>query len=96
MGKVKINVSIVLFYFFSIHYSMSKILPKDSSKVSYTQKLTASEQFDNFAKRTLRANETGPSRIHQTNPNIHIPYAKATLKLIFNFLVTIKRIKPNK
>ena len=42
---------------------MSNILPKDSSKVSYTQKLTVSKQFVNFAKRTLRVTETGPSRI---------------------------------
>ena len=43
---------------------MSNILPKDSSKVSYTQKLTVSKQFDNFAKGTLRVTETGPSRIN--------------------------------
>ena len=43
---------------------MSNILPNDSSKVSYTQKLTVSKQFDYFAKRTLRVTETGPSRIH--------------------------------
>ena len=42
---------------------MSNILPKDSSKVSYTQKLTVSKQFDNFAKRTIRVTETGPTRI---------------------------------
>ena len=35
---------------FSEHYSMSNILPKDSSKVGYTQKITVSQQFDNFAK----------------------------------------------
>ena len=48
---------------FSEHYSMSSILPKDSSKVSYTQKLFVSKKFDNFAKITLRVTETGPSRI---------------------------------
>ena len=48
---------------FSELYSMSNILPKDSSKVSYTQKLTASKQFGNFAKRILRVTETGPSSI---------------------------------
>ena len=42
---------------------MSNILPKDSFKVSNTQKLTVSKQFDNFAKRILRVTETGPSRI---------------------------------
>ena len=43
---------------------MSNILSKDSSKVSYTLKITASKQFDNFAKRALRITETGTSRIH--------------------------------
>ena len=43
---------------------MSNILPKDSSKVNYTQKLIVSKKFDNFAKITLRVTETGPSRIH--------------------------------
>ena len=42
---------------FSEHYSMSNILSKDSSKVSYTQKLIVSK-FDNFAKITLRVTET--------------------------------------
>ena len=42
---------------------MSNILPKDSSKVSYTQKLIVSKKFDNFAKMTLRVTETGPLRI---------------------------------
>ena len=55
-------VSNVLFYF-SEHYSMSNILPKGSSKVSYTQKLIVSKKFDHFAKITLRVTETGPSRI---------------------------------
>ena len=55
-------VSNVCFYF-SEHYSMSKILPKGSSKVSYTQKLIVSKEFDNFAKITLRVTETGPLRI---------------------------------
>ena len=44
-------------------YSMSNILPKDSSKVIYTQKLIVSKKFDNLAKITLRVTETGPSRI---------------------------------
>ena len=44
---------------------MSNILSKDSSKVSYTQKLIVSKKFDNFAKITLRVIETGPSRIAQ-------------------------------
>ena len=48
---------------FSEHYSMSNVLTKDSSKVSYTQKLIVSKKFDNFAKITLRVTETGPSRI---------------------------------
>ena len=48
---------------FSEHYSMSHILPKDSSKVSYTQKLIVSKKFDNLAKIALRVTETGPSRI---------------------------------
>ena len=42
---------------------MSNILPRDSSKVSYTLKITVSKQFDNFAKRALRVTETGTSRI---------------------------------
>ena len=42
---------------------MSIILPKDSSKVSYSLKITVSKQFDNFAKRALRVTETGTSRI---------------------------------
>ena len=37
---------------------MSNILPKDSSKVSYIQKLTVSKHFDHFAKRTLRVTKT--------------------------------------
>ena len=49
---------------FSEHYSMSNILPKDSSKVSYTQKLIVSKKFNDFAKITLRVTETGPSRIN--------------------------------
>ena len=48
---------------FSEHYFMSNILPKDSSKVSYTQKLINSKKFDNFAKITFRVTETGHSRI---------------------------------
>ena len=44
---------------------MSNILPKDSSKVSYTPKITVSKQFDNFAKRALRVTETGTSRIEE-------------------------------
>ena len=50
-------------FIFSEHYSMSNILPKDSSKVSYTLKITVAKQFDNFAKRALRVTETGTSRI---------------------------------
>ena len=42
---------------------MSNILPKDSSKVSYTQKFIVSKKFDNFGKITRRVTETGPSRI---------------------------------
>ena len=42
---------------------MSNKLPKDSSKVSYTQTLIVSKKFDNFAKITLRVTETGPWRI---------------------------------
>ena len=42
---------------------MSNILSKDSSEVSYAQKLIVSKKFDNFAKITLRVTETGPSRI---------------------------------
>ena len=47
---------------------MSNILPKDSSKVSYTQKLIVSKKFDNFAKIILRVTETGPSRIYRRSP----------------------------
>ena len=56
-------VSSVCFYFFE-HYSMSNILPKGSSKVSYTQISIVSKKFDNFAKITLRVTETGPSMIN--------------------------------
>ena len=42
---------------------MSNIFPKDSSKVSYTLKITVSKQCDNFAKRALSVTETGTSRI---------------------------------
>ena len=42
---------------------MSNILPKDISKVIYTQKLIISKKFDNLAKINLRVTETGPSRI---------------------------------
>ena len=53
---------------------MSNILPKDSSKVSYTQKLIVSKKFDNFAKITLRVTETGPSRICVGRfPNYRMP-----------------------
>ena len=44
---------------------MSNILPKDGSKVSYTQKLIVTKKFDNFAKITLRVTETGPPRIKE-------------------------------
>ena len=54
---------------FSEHYSMSNILPKDSFKMSYTQKLIVSKWFDNFAKVTLRVTETGPSRIQRPLSN---------------------------
>ena len=54
---------------------MSNILPKDSSKVSYTQKLIVSKKFDNFAKLTLRVTETGPSRIN--------PLSSSHLKSLF-------------
>ena len=48
---------------------MSNILSKYSSEVSYTQKLTVSKKFENFAKITFRVTETGPSRIHHScNP----------------------------
>ena len=63
MGKVKINGVNCFVLFFSEHYSMSNILPKDSFKVSYTLKITVSKQFDNFAKRALRVTETGTLRI---------------------------------
>ena len=65
MGKVKINGVKCFVFIFSEHYSMSNILPKGSSKVSFTQKLIVSKKIDNFAKITLRVTETGPSRIHQ-------------------------------
>ena len=42
---------------------MSNILPKDSSKVSYTLNVTVSKQFESFANRALRVTETGTSRI---------------------------------
>ena len=52
---------------------MSNILPIDSSKESYTLKITVSKQFVNFAKRALRVTETGTSRIacfaHAANAN---------------------------
>ena len=48
---------------------MSNILPKYSFKVSYTQKLSVSKKFDNFAKITLRVTETGPSILTHTNLN---------------------------
>ena len=65
-------MSIVLFYF-SEHYCLSNILPKDSSKVRYTLKITVSKQFDNFAKRALRVTETGTSRIDSTTgPQIRL------------------------
>ena len=51
-------------FIFSEHYSVSNILPKDSSKVSYTLKISVSKQFDNFDKRALRVTETGTSRIN--------------------------------
>ena len=51
---------------------MSNIVPKDSSKVSYTQKLIISKKFDNFAKITLRVNETGPSKIYDHNNGVWI------------------------
>ena len=46
---------------------MSNILPKDSSKGRYTQKIIFSKKVDNFAKITLRVTETGPSRIENYN-----------------------------
>ena len=52
---------------------MSNILPKDSSKVIYMQKLIVSKKFDNLANITLRVTETGPSRIKrhlQTGKNL--------------------------
>ena len=48
---------------FSDLFPMSNILPKDSSIVTYTQKVIVSKKFDDFAKRTLRVTETGPSSI---------------------------------
>ena len=60
---------------FSEHYSMSNILPKDSSKVSYTQKLVVSKKLDNFAKITLGVTETGHSRIYLFH--LSIPYSNA-------------------
>ena len=39
---------------FSEHYSLSNILPEDSSKMSYTHKLIVSVKFYDFAKITLR------------------------------------------
>ena len=64
---------------------MSNILAKDSSNVSYTQKLTVSKQFDNFAKRTLRVTETGPSRIHL--PEVILQCQKSNgLQRIFIFV----------
>ena len=81
MGKVKINGVNCFFFIFSEHYSISNILPKDSSKVSYTLKITVSKQFDIFAKRALRVTETGTSRINTPakpcmgiQPNLGIKY----------------------
>ena len=63
MGEVKINGVKCFVFIFLKNYSMSNILPKGSSKVSYTQKLIVSKKFDKIAKITLRVTETGPSRI---------------------------------
>ena len=52
---------------YSEHCSMSNILPKDSSKMSYTQTIIVSKKFDNFAKMTLRVSETCPSRTQLGN-----------------------------
>ena len=60
---------------FSEHYSMSNILPKDSSKVSYTQKLIVSKKFDNFSKITLRVTETGPLRIGRVSESVQLQIA---------------------
>ena len=62
MGYVKING--VNYYVSNFLYSMSNILHKDSSKVTYTQTLIVSKKFDNFGKRSLRVTETSPSRIY--------------------------------
>ena len=59
---------------FSEHYSMSNIFPKDSSKVSYTQKLIDSKKLDNFSKITLRVTETGPSRIYSGVISMHFMF----------------------
>ena len=59
---------------------MSNILPKDSSEVSYIQKLIVSKKFDNFAKITLGVTETGPSRITPLSLshllNLCLPYTE--------------------
>ena len=59
---------------------MSNILPKDSSKVSYTLNISVSKQFDNFDKRALRVTETGTSRI--TRLNLAGSYQTCSIDLI--------------
>ena len=59
---VKMN-GVTCFVLIFLNTILSNILPKDSSKVSYTQKLIVIKKFDNFAKITLRVTETGPPRI---------------------------------
>ena len=58
---------------------MSNILPKDSSKVSYTQKLIVTKKFDNFAKITFRVTETSPSRIKEPAKQIIFSLAELFL-----------------
>ena len=69
---------------------MSNILPKDSSKVSYTQKLIVSKKFDSFAKITLRVTETGPSRIEKEKTR---RYREMPRKLMTPSLNTISRVQ---
>ena len=60
-------MSNILFKFSEL-YSVSNILLKNSSKMTFTQKLIVSKKFDSNAERTLRVTETGPSRIHTSMP----------------------------
>ena len=79
-GEGQDNWCQVFCFNFSEHYSMSNILHKDSSKVSYAQKSIVSKKLDNFAKITLRVTETGPSRISPVM-RLVVPISGLTVKI---------------